>query len=34
VQGKNITLKNAMAVGTTPMHPGALKYYKEKGVAK
>jgi len=34
VQGKNITLNNAMSVGTTPIHPGALKYYKEKGVAK
>jgi hypothetical protein len=34
VQGKNITLDTAMAVGTTPIHPGALKYYKEKGVAK
>lgn len=34
VQGKNISLENAMAVGTTPIHPGALKYYKEKGLAK
>lgn len=34
VQGKNISLDTAMAVGTTPIHPGALKYYKEKGVAK
>jgi TRAP transporter TAXI family solute receptor len=34
VQGKNINLATAMAVGTAPIHPGALKYYKEKGVAK
>ena len=34
VQGKNITLGTALAVGTAPMHPGALKYFKEKGVAK
>ena len=24
----------ALAVGTAPIHPGALKYFKEKGVAK
>jgi TRAP transporter TAXI family solute receptor len=34
VQGKNITTGTALAVGTTPIHPGALKYYKEKGIAK
>jgi TRAP transporter TAXI family solute receptor len=34
VQGKNIALSTATAVGTAPIHPGALKYYKEKGVAK
>lgn len=34
VQGKNISLGSALAVGTAPIHPGALKYYKEKGVAK
>ena len=34
VQGKNISLANALAVGTAPIHPGALKYYKEKGIAK
>jgi TRAP transporter TAXI family solute receptor len=34
VQGKNINLATAMAVGTAPIHPGALKYYKEKGIAK
>lgn len=33
-QGKTITLDNALEVGTTPMHPGALKYYKEKGLVK
>jgi uncharacterized protein len=34
VQGKNISLDTALAVGTAPIHPGALKYYKEKGIAK
>ena len=34
VQGKNIALSTALAVGTAPMHPGSLKYFKEKGVAK
>ncbi|HVL57993.1 MAG TPA: TAXI family TRAP transporter solute-binding subunit [Burkholderiaceae bacterium] len=34
VQGKNISLENATKVGSTPLHPGALRYYKEKGVAK
>jgi TRAP transporter TAXI family solute receptor len=34
VQGKNISLNTALAVGTAPVHPGALKYYKEKGIAK
>lgn len=34
VQGKNIALSNATALGTTPLHPGALKYYREKGVAR
>ncbi|MEO7851298.1 MAG: TAXI family TRAP transporter solute-binding subunit [Rubrivivax sp.] len=34
VQGKNINLDTAMAVGSTPIHPGAMKYYKEKGLAK
>jgi uncharacterized protein len=33
-QGKNITLATATAVGTAPLHPGALKYFKEKGVVK
>ncbi len=34
VQGKNISLTTATAVGTAPMHPGAVKYFKEKGVMK
>ena len=34
VQGKNISLETATAVGTTPLHPGALKYFKEKGAIK
>jgi TRAP transporter TAXI family solute receptor len=34
VQGKNISLETATAVGSTPIHPGALKYYKEKGVVQ
>ena len=34
VQGKNITLATATAVGRTPLHPGALKYFKEKGAVK
>ncbi len=34
VQGKNILLATATAVGTAPLHPGALRYFKEKGVVK
>jgi TRAP transporter TAXI family solute receptor len=34
VQGKNITLASAMTVASVPLHPGALRYYKEKGLAK
>ncbi len=34
VQGKNINLATALAVGTAPMHPGAIRYFKEKGVVK
>ncbi len=34
VQGKNISLATATGVGTAPMHPGALRYLREKGVAK
>jgi hypothetical protein len=34
VQGKNINLNTATAVGSVPLHPGALRYFKEKGIAK
>jgi TRAP-type uncharacterized transport system substrate-binding protein len=34
VQGKNISLNTATAVGSVPLHPGAIRYYKEKGVLK
>jgi TRAP transporter TAXI family solute receptor len=34
VQGKNISLQTAMAVGNVPFHPGALRYFREKGIAK
>ncbi len=34
VQGKNIGLATATAVGTVPLHPGALRYFKEKGIVK
>jgi uncharacterized protein len=34
VQGKNISLATATAVGTAPLHPGAVRYYKEKGIVK
>ena len=34
VQGKNIALGTALAVGTAPLHPGAARYFKEKGVLK
>jgi uncharacterized protein len=34
VQGKNISLATATAVGTAPLHPGAARYLKEKGVIK
>ena len=33
-QGKNITLGTATAVGTAPLHPGSIKYFKEKGILK
>lgn len=32
-QGKAITLKTALDGLTVPLHPGAAKYYKEKGMA-
>lgn len=34
VQGKNISLQTATSVGNVPIHPGALKYFKEKGIVK
>ena len=34
VQGKNISLQTATAVGSVPLHPGAIRYYKEKGILK
>jgi uncharacterized protein len=34
VQGRNITLPTATAVGSVPMHPGALRYFREKGIVK
>jgi len=34
VQGKNISLATATAVGTAPLHPGAARYLREKGVLK
>ncbi|MEO6269962.1 MAG: TAXI family TRAP transporter solute-binding subunit [Lautropia sp.] len=34
VQGKNIGPATATAVGTAPIHPGALRYFKEKGLVK
>ena len=34
VQGKNNGLATATAVGTVPLHPGALRYFKEKGIVK
>jgi uncharacterized protein len=34
VQGKNISLTTATAVGSAPLHPGAIRYYKEKGIVK
>lgn len=34
VQGKNISLQTATSVGSVPLHPGAIRYYKEKGILK
>jgi uncharacterized protein len=31
-QGKNVTLQNALLGVTIPLHAGAYKYYKEKGI--
>lgn len=33
VQGQNISLSTATAVANVPLHPGALRYFKSKGVA-
>jgi TRAP transporter TAXI family solute receptor len=32
--GKEIKLENAAMAGPVPMHPGAIRYYKEKGLLK
>src|ERR1700749_1603064 len=32
--GKEIKLENAAMPGPVPMHPGAIRYYKEKGLIK
>jgi TRAP transporter TAXI family solute receptor len=34
VAGKEIKLENAAMAGPVPMHPGAIRYYKEKGLIK
>lgn len=34
VLGKAISLSTATAVGTVPLHPGSLRYFKEKGIVK
>ena len=31
---KNVKLADALKAATIPVHPGALKYYKEKGISK
>ena len=33
-KGNDINLKTAIDGFSVPIHPGALKYYKEKGVVK
>jgi TRAP transporter TAXI family solute receptor len=32
VQGKNIRLENALRSVSIPLHPGAERYYREKGL--
>jgi hypothetical protein len=32
--GREIKLENAAAAGPAPLHPGAIRYYKEKGLIK
>lgn len=34
VQGKNISLSTATAVGTAPLHPGSARYFREKGALR
>jgi TRAP transporter TAXI family solute receptor len=34
VQGRNISLTTATSVAGVPLHPGALRYYREKGIVK
>jgi TRAP transporter TAXI family solute receptor len=34
VAGKDIKLENAAMGSPVPLHPGAFRYYKEKGVIK
>jgi uncharacterized protein len=34
VAGKEIKLQNAAIAGPAPLHPGAMRYYKEKGLIK
>ncbi|MBA7556476.1 hypothetical protein ES705_49185 [subsurface metagenome] len=33
-QGKNVTLEGALVGSPIPLHSGAEKYYKEKGILK
>jgi len=33
-KGKELSLKNASTGVSIPFHPGAVKYYKEKGLMK
>jgi TRAP-type uncharacterized transport system substrate-binding protein len=30
----NVNLKDALEGAEIPVHPGAMRYYKEKGIAK
>ena len=34
VAGKQIKLENAAAGSPAPLHPGTIRYYKEKGILK
>jgi len=34
VQGKNIALATATSVAGVPLHPGAVRYFKEKGLVR